>query len=324
MSVESKHTSIAKELLERTELEVLKSDNEHQVVNVGGVKIALPYALHISTASYNTPIPQEIWASYEAVKELLMSDLPSDWVSFLQDVDRKREFAGCSEPIDLCHALQYTLVENQDLVEELNIQLPDQSSGFPDFSDTKVVVNAVNTVLSDERLRNHFEKECIYMTADSRGYPMDTEDLIKAIKLSGFESGAIVDLACGTGESTNLIQNGNFQIIGLDRQYRPKWYDSQWKNADKTRHFSMADVRTLPLKDNSSVAIVFSAADAYFNLESLSVVVKEVERVLLPGGLFFVGPQYSDDYSEWTVYKKEVSGTQSALKEISLDKLLEE
>lgn len=42
MSVESKHTDIAKELLDRTQLNVLNSDSEYQVVEVGGVKVAIP------------------------------------------------------------------------------------------------------------------------------------------------------------------------------------------------------------------------------------------------------------------------------------------
>lgn len=243
---------------------------------------------------------------------------------FIQDVDRKRDLAGCSEPLDLCFALQFTLIENRDVVEELNIQLPGQSSGNPDFSDSEVVVNAINSVLSDDRLRKHFENECIYLIPDSKGYLLEYEDLIKAVELSGFNSGTIIDLACGTGERTIEIPNRNYQIIGLDRQYHPEWYDPHWKNHDKTRHFSISDIRNLSFADNSSVAMLFSFADAYFKQEALSTVVKEVERVLKPGGLFFVGPQYSDDYSGWTVFKKEFSGTQSVLKEYSLEKLIEE
>jgi len=92
----------------------------------------------------------------------------------------------------------------------------------------------------------------------------------------------VVDLGCGTGFFTEIIAGRYQQVIGLD--ISTKMLNFAKSNRNKKIHWLEADAYKLPLADKS-IDFVYSNLMIQW-CDQLSTVIKEILRVLKPGGLF--------------------------------------
>jgi len=89
----------------------------------------------------------------------------------------------------------------------------------------------------------------------------------------------VVDLACGTGDLAELARQRGAQVLGVDsaarmlQGARHRGIDAAWVQAD---------VAALPLSDGCADAV--TCGFALRNFSSLGEVLREVARVLAPGG----------------------------------------
>ncbi len=91
----------------------------------------------------------------------------------------------------------------------------------------------------------------------------------------------IVDMGCGSGVFTSLLQARGFECVGIDlSQKLLRIGKSQTRNI----HFMQADVETLPFLDNSIDSVMLSCL--LHHLPNPFLCAKEVFRVLKPQGKF--------------------------------------
>ena len=92
----------------------------------------------------------------------------------------------------------------------------------------------------------------------------------------------VVDLGCGTGFFTDILASKYQQVIGIDISKKMLKYSQQKRRSDI--FWLEGSAYHLPLK-NESVDLVYSNLMIQW-CEPLDVVIKEILRVLKPGGVF--------------------------------------
>lgn len=96
----------------------------------------------------------------------------------------------------------------------------------------------------------------------------------------------ILDVACGTGKSTEPQVNKNTVVFGCDHdELMIKEARTQAQSKNLNIEYSVADVENLPFEDNTFDVITVGTAFHWFvNKESIN----EIKRVLKPQGLLFI------------------------------------
>ncbi|MCJ8321896.1 MAG: malonyl-ACP O-methyltransferase BioC [Colwellia sp.] len=92
----------------------------------------------------------------------------------------------------------------------------------------------------------------------------------------------VLDLGCGTGFFTDLLSGSYQQVIGLDISTKMLNYAKEKRSTDIT--WLEGDAHKLPLK-SESIDFVYSNLVIQW-CDPLDVAIKEILRVLKPGGLF--------------------------------------
>jgi len=92
----------------------------------------------------------------------------------------------------------------------------------------------------------------------------------------------VVDLGCGTGFFTDILASKYQQVIGLDISTKMLSFAKQ--NRDQDIFWLEGDANCIPLQDNS-VDLIYSNLMIQW-LDPLDVALKEILRVLKPGGVF--------------------------------------
>jgi len=109
------------------------------------------------------------------------------------------------------------------------------------------------------------------------------------------KEGKILDVACGTGKSTEPLVSGGLEVFGVDHD--PLMIDEAKKQAlskDLNISYSVADAENLPFPDKTfDVVTVGTAFHWFVNTKAIS----EIKRVLKDGGLLFIF---------WTLTTKEI------------------
>lgn len=119
------------------------------------------------------------------------------------------------------------------------------------------------------------------------------------------KKGKILDVACGTGKSTEFLVSDNFEVYALDHD--PLMIEEAKKQAklkNLSIEYKIGLVEDLPYKDEEFEAVTVGTAFHWFaNEKALS----EMKRVLKPGGLLFIF---------WTLTTKDVPEEDSIPREI--------
>jgi ubiquinone/menaquinone biosynthesis C-methylase UbiE len=92
----------------------------------------------------------------------------------------------------------------------------------------------------------------------------------------------ILDVGCGPGRDTQFLKQRGYEVIGIDmskgllESARQRYHDIE---------FNYMDVRKLEFDKNSFGAIWCNAVLLHLNDEDLAAALKEIYRVLKPGGV---------------------------------------
>lgn len=104
--------------------------------------------------------------------------------------------------------------------------------------------------------------------------------------------GLVADVGCGPGHVARYLHDQGVTIVGLDLS--PKMIAIAARLSPDVE-FRVADMRELPLADASLAGVLAFYAIVHFEPHELAVVIQELRRVLMPGGLaliaFHIGDQ---------------------------------
>lgn len=132
--------------------------------------------------------------------------------------------------------------------------------------------------------KKKFGKEAANYTKYRLPYPQELYDLL--FSLSPKSSENILDIACGTGKSTEPLVQSGLKVYGCDHDELMIEEANKQSRINKLNiEYIVADVENLPYEDNSFDVITIGTAFHFFiNEKSMT----EIKRVLKPKGLFFV------------------------------------
>lgn len=120
---------------------------------------------------------------------------------------------------------------------------------------------------------------------DNVPYEEWCEYLAGILKENGIDSGLILDLGCGTGKLTRLMEQKGYDMIGVDNSF--EMLDVAREQENTNILYLMQDMREFELY--GTVRAIYSACDSINYIleeEELLTVFKLVNNYLDPGGLF--------------------------------------
>ena len=120
---------------------------------------------------------------------------------------------------------------------------------------------------------------------DNVPYEMWCEYLTTILAENGIESGLILDLGCGTGKLTRLMEKKGYDMIGVDNSF--EMLDIARESECENILYLMQDMREFELY--GTVKAIYSACDSLNYIleeEELLTVFQLVNNYLDPGGLF--------------------------------------
>ncbi len=113
--------------------------------------------------------------------------------------------------------------------------------------------------------------------------------LIGLLKEHGVEDGLVLDLGCGTGKMTRLLEKAGYDMVGIDYSEEMLGIarEQQFEDADSSILYLLQDMRELEL--DGTVRAVVSICDSMNYIledEELEQVFRAVNRYLDPKGMF--------------------------------------
>lgn len=123
------------------------------------------------------------------------------------------------------------------------------------------------------------------MFMDNVPYEEWRDFLVKTFRSYGIEDGLLLDLGCGTGKLTRLMDEAGFDMIGVDNAY--EMLDIAKTNSPENILYLMQDMREFELY--GTVRGVYSACDSInyiLDEDELREVFSLVNNYLDPGGIF--------------------------------------
>ncbi|ACJ16886.1 SAM-dependent methyltransferase [Thermococcus onnurineus NA1] len=105
--------------------------------------------------------------------------------------------------------------------------------------------------------------------------------------------GKVLDLACGVGGFSFLLEDLGFDVVALDSSESMLEKARKFAKDKMSRvEFVKGNAENLPFEDNSFEYVIFIDSLVHFEPAELNVVFKETARVLKPGGKFIL--QFTD------------------------------
>lgn len=114
---------------------------------------------------------------------------------------------------------------------------------------------------------------------------------------------SVLDLGCGAGRDLRALSLAGLRAIGLDASQPLIELAAQYSGCPVT----LGDVRCIPFKDGAFAGIWASASLVHLQRDEISDALREVSRVLQPGGYFFSsvktgGGEGLDSRGRWFTY----------------------
>jgi ubiquinone/menaquinone biosynthesis C-methylase UbiE len=120
-------------------------------------------------------------------------------------------------------------------------------------------------------------------TNELDGKPLDRALLDEVAARAG---GAICDLGCGPGHVAGHLHHATPDVVGIDLS--PGMIEEARRRHPDVR-FEVADMRSLPHVDGAFAAVVALYSLIHLDDRGLATALREVRRVLRPGGLLLAG-----------------------------------
>lgn len=126
---------------------------------------------------------------------------------------------------------------------------------------------------------------------DGEVFPKPLEDMLKVEKM--FEERGVkkvLDLGCGSGRHTVYLAEHGFDVSGIDDAQEGIEITKTKLEAKKLKaDLKLGDIyEKLPYQDGSFDAIVSTQTMHHNKIEKIRELIKEMERVLTPGGMIFI------------------------------------
>ncbi len=139
----------------------------------------------------------------------------------------------------------------------------------------------------------YYEVFKAYSDVYSEEYKRRVEDLEPLLLKFMPERGRVLDLACGAGGFSFLLEEMGFQVIGLDSSETMLRRARKFAEEKRSKvEFVKGDARELPFEDDSFDYVLFIDSLVHFEPSGLNSVFREAARVLKPGGRFII--QFTD------------------------------
>jgi ubiquinone/menaquinone biosynthesis C-methylase UbiE len=136
-----------------------------------------------------------------------------------------------------------------------------------------------------DKIKKQFGNEASNYTKFRLPYSKELYTLL--FSLIHQKNGKVLDIACGTGKSTEpLLESGlGLEVYGCDHdELMIKEAQKQAELKKLAIQYAVADAAQLPFEDETFDVITVGTAFHFFADE---MAMKEIKRVLKPGGLFF-------------------------------------
>jgi len=115
----------------------------------------------------------------------------------------------------------------------------------------------------------------------------DLKNIVKFLKKEKVRR--ILDLGCGNGRNLIFLAKKKFEVYGIDfSKVALKFLKEKLKKERLKAKLKFADIfKKLPYKENFFDAIISIRVIHHQKFEKIKKLMKEIERVLKPGGFFF-------------------------------------
>ena len=137
-----------------------------------------------------------------------------------------------------------------------------------------------------QRYAQKYEKESQISGWSDHGLSRRIATFERALEATRLPSNALIlDLGCGAGTYCRFLRKKGFRIIGLDTSF-PILKRAQELQGDEEIQLLNGDSYNLPLSDRSAEGVV--CIGVLQTLSDEKRVLKEISRVLKPGGILFL------------------------------------
>jgi SAM-dependent methyltransferase len=138
-------------------------------------------------------------------------------------------------------------------------------------------------------MTNAYRQDLAFIHDDSFGFIATgaAKTLVAGLELTGFTDGLVVELACGSGISTAMVQQAGFDVLGFD--ISPDMIELARERAPRAR-FEVASLYDAEIPPCIAVTGIGEAFNYKFDqragFESMTAVFARVHQALVPGGIF--------------------------------------
>jgi ubiquinone/menaquinone biosynthesis C-methylase UbiE len=100
----------------------------------------------------------------------------------------------------------------------------------------------------------------------------------------------ILDLGCGSGRHTVYFVKNGFDVYGIDIADKGIKLAKEWLKKENLKAiFKVGNIyEKLPYNDNFFDAVISTGTLHHERIENIRKAIREIERVLVPGGLIFI------------------------------------
>ena len=116
----------------------------------------------------------------------------------------------------------------------------------------------------------------------------------------------VLELGCGTGSNLIFCAKEGMETYGIDFSSTIISYAKSFSESERVNcNFKIGDFTSLPYEDSKFDVIIDRSALCLSTIEGFKKAIKEAQRVLKPGGLFFLSPFGDQDSSFHKVPNKD-------------------